>query len=138
MDPRPSYGAIGDDEVTLGIDGAAGSPTSLDAAYDFTWVRGGTIEVASPGVHTISLWMREDGAVVDRLLLTPDAAYMPEGAGPDESGHEPPDPPVEPPGGDPTGCGCHALARSTEALVAFAVLGLVLFRRRCGGNYDRT
>ena len=30
-----------------------------------------------PGTHTINLWMREDGFICDRILLTTDANYVP-------------------------------------------------------------
>jgi hypothetical protein len=36
-------------------------------------------------MHTVSLWMREDGFSVDKLVLTTDAAYVPTGTGPAES-----------------------------------------------------
>ncbi len=44
-----------------------------------------TIGVTTAGEHVINLWMREDGAYVDRLLLTTDAAFIPAGNGPVES-----------------------------------------------------
>ncbi len=44
-----------------------------------------TIEVPSAGVHTLNLWMREDGMSVDRLLLTDDAGLSPSGNGPPAS-----------------------------------------------------
>ncbi|MCI0464734.1 MAG: hypothetical protein L0Z62_48035, partial [Gemmataceae bacterium] len=37
------------------------------------------------GLHTVNLWMREDGTVVDKLLLTTNAAYTPTGLGPTQS-----------------------------------------------------
>jgi hypothetical protein len=43
------------------------------------------VTIASPGLHSINLWMREDGAYVDRLLLTTNLAFTPTGAGPPES-----------------------------------------------------
>jgi glucose/arabinose dehydrogenase len=55
-----------------------------------------TLNVASPGVMALNLWMREDGVQVDRLLLTKDAAFTPSGTGPAESprdGSPPPPPP---------------------------------------------
>jgi len=39
-------------------------------------------------VHTINVWMREDGSIVDRLLLTPDSSLIPTGDGPPESDRE--------------------------------------------------
>jgi hypothetical protein len=44
-----------------------------------------TINVTSSGVHTISVWMREDGFRFDKLLLTTDSNYTPTGIGPGES-----------------------------------------------------
>jgi len=36
-------------------------------------------------VHTINVWMREDGAVVDRFIITSDPKWSPKGNGPPES-----------------------------------------------------
>ena len=44
-----------------------------------------TISVSSAGVHTVNLWMREDGLFVDRLVLTTDVNYDPDGIEPPES-----------------------------------------------------
>ena len=44
-----------------------------------------TLNVGSPGVHTINVWMRESGMVVDKLVLTTNPAYSPTGTGPTES-----------------------------------------------------
>ena len=40
------------------------------------------IDVASAGPATINLYMREDGTVLDRFLLTSDPNYVPTGSGP--------------------------------------------------------
>jgi hypothetical protein len=44
-----------------------------------------TIDVTTPGIHTLNVWMREDGAIVDKLLLTTDATFVPTDLGPAES-----------------------------------------------------
>jgi poly(beta-D-mannuronate) lyase len=44
-----------------------------------------TFNVTSPGIHSVDLWMREDGIIVDKLIATQDSAYIPGGAGPVES-----------------------------------------------------
>lgn len=44
-----------------------------------------TIDVVTPGSHTLNVWMREDGFQVDKLLLTTDPDFVPTGVGPDES-----------------------------------------------------
>jgi len=41
-----------------------------------------TIEIPSVGIHTVNLWMREDGLAVDKILLTTDPRYKPEDVGP--------------------------------------------------------
>jgi|GEM_PF-1492408 len=51
-----------------------------------------TINVASPGLHTLNIWMREDGLSIDRILLTKNANYVPSGAGPAESPRSGPTP----------------------------------------------
>jgi hypothetical protein len=44
-----------------------------------------TLDIDDPGPRTFCLYMREDGVSVDRLVLTPDPAWKPEGSGPPES-----------------------------------------------------
>jgi hypothetical protein len=44
-----------------------------------------TINVPTTGLHRVSVWMREDGLILDKLLLTNNAAYVPTGTGPAES-----------------------------------------------------
>ena len=44
-----------------------------------------TITVSTPGVHTVNVWMREDGFVIDKVVLTVSPGYVPSGAGPAES-----------------------------------------------------
>ena len=41
-----------------------------------------TITIGSPGLHTLSVYMREDGMRVDRILLSTDAALTPSGSRP--------------------------------------------------------
>ena len=42
-------------------------------------MRKGPFTIDKAGVHTINLWMREDGASIDRLLVTRDGDYVPTG-----------------------------------------------------------
>ena len=52
------------------------------------WSRGmrsgavATLEVPSAGVHALNVWMREDGLAVDKIVVTSDPAFVPEGTGP--------------------------------------------------------
>jgi hypothetical protein len=48
-----------------------------------------TLQVTSAGLHTINVWMREDGFRLDRLVLTTDARFTPTGDGPPESVTQP-------------------------------------------------
>ncbi|NNM28203.1 MAG: hypothetical protein HKO57_01670, partial [Akkermansiaceae bacterium] len=41
------------------------------------------LEIDKPGLHTISISMREDGIELDRLLFTRDREYVPRGLGPE-------------------------------------------------------
>jgi hypothetical protein len=45
-----------------------------------------SFEIEKPGIHTFSVWMREDGSAFDRLIITKDLGYEPpKGEGPVES-----------------------------------------------------
>ena len=48
-----------------------------------------TINVTSAGLHTINVWMREDGLVLDKLVLTTNASFTPTATGPAESSWTP-------------------------------------------------
>jgi hypothetical protein len=43
------------------------------------------IEITEPGFHSLSLWQREDGLRLDRILLMTNSGYTPSGNGPPES-----------------------------------------------------
>jgi hypothetical protein len=77
------------DDLHYGLDGSAISGNwsdclKLPTSGNFSWrsLRGDgsrpTLTVTSPGEHTLDLWMREDGAQIDRLLLTVDPDYTPD------------------------------------------------------------
>ena len=85
----------GDDSLHVGLDGVAVTSADrivgLKPAYGWTNATAdhviATIDVPSPGIHTVNVWMWEDGAVLDKLLLTTSAAIEPVGVGPVESPH---------------------------------------------------
>ena len=94
---RAGGSVVGDsDSVHGGIDGAA--IASADRINGFTasfgWTRAtldgvnATVSVSTTGVHTVNLWMREDGFVADKVLLTTNASFTPTGTGPAESPRE--------------------------------------------------
>lgn len=83
-----------DNSVHIGLDGNKNLPSQNMVGFGNTgkwkWStkRGKTvasIEIATPGAHTINVWMREDGFIVDKLVLTTNATYTPSGIGPAES-----------------------------------------------------
>ncbi|MEE9355422.1 MAG: LamG-like jellyroll fold domain-containing protein, partial [Methylococcaceae bacterium] len=62
-----------------------------------------TLNISTPGVHTINVWMREDGFVFDKVVVTTDANYTPSGTGPAESLQSNELPTVETPAIGPAG-----------------------------------
>ena len=83
-----------DNSVHVGLDGKA--VDSSDRIGDFpteewAWYNGthdnepAVIEIKDAGTHTINLWMREDGFIIDKLLLTQDEKYTPKDKGPAET-----------------------------------------------------
>ena len=83
------------DSLHVGLDGqevaSAARLSQLNPLGSWVWsktTQGGTIatlNVTSTGLHTINVWMRESGTLLDKLVLTPDANYTPSDLGPDET-----------------------------------------------------
>jgi len=44
------------------------------------------LEITSPGLHVFSIWIRESGIYVDKIILTTDENFTPNDPGPPESG----------------------------------------------------
>jgi len=75
------------DSCHVGLDGAAVvsaeriNSYTLTAPTPYEWRTltmsgpAATIDVATTGIHTVNLWMREDGFSADRILLTTNASY---------------------------------------------------------------
>ena len=66
----------GDDSVHIGLDGKLDSAAAMDGFPPrWRWSRSrragvpATLTVDAPGVHTLNVWMREDGFAFDELLL---------------------------------------------------------------------
>jgi hypothetical protein len=86
----------GDDSVHVGLNGQELATSDRISPFTkaWTWVNttidGGraTIEVPTIGTHTVNVWMREDGFLFDKLVLTSNATYTPSNKGPVESPHE--------------------------------------------------
>ena len=104
----------GADSVFLRVDGAEPAGRTGDSASmsgfnvgvgnDFVWRSDSqtgpdpmTFEITTLGMHTIGIASREDGAYIDKIIITTDMAFTPEGFGPGETPREgePPPPPAD-------------------------------------------
>jgi regulation of enolase protein 1 (concanavalin A-like superfamily) len=88
------YGANGnDDSCHAGLDGQEIATCDNMSGWNgrYAWSDGtldgpvSTFEITAVGVHTLNMYMREDGMIIDKVLLTANATYTPTGDGPAES-----------------------------------------------------
>lgn len=97
----------GADTLHVGLDGVAfstGEKLRMTTLGSWVWSKSQlgtgrkiTLEVTSPGLHTLNLWMRESGMIADRILLTTASDFTPSGDGPEETSRSvglPPEAPV--------------------------------------------
>ncbi len=64
-------------------------PRTLGWSNSFRLTQGRVqIAIPAPGQYTINVWMREDGVVFDRMILTQDPTFVPTDVGPSESRRE--------------------------------------------------
>lgn len=92
---RALAGSVASDSFHVGLDGAtAGAALMTGLVLDgqtWTWMNrqwmGAVVSfnVTSTGLHTINVWMRESGLVLDKLVLHTSAGYVPSGTGPAET-----------------------------------------------------
>jgi hypothetical protein len=82
-----------DASVIVGIDG---QPTRLgnitfSPTGDYAWGNDSNdgpdarLTVPTPGEHLVTVWMSQDGFILDKILLTTDGSFVPDGFGPSES-----------------------------------------------------
>lgn len=64
------HAGIGLDPGTWGIKAKTGFGR-------FTWTRLPAFSITRPGDHLLSLWMCEDGAMIDRIIVTADEMFVP-------------------------------------------------------------
>ena len=79
----------------VGLDGElprTGERIEVRRFRQWTWTRAirgrrgeARLVIDQPGMHSLHLWMREDGLLVDRILLTRDPDFRPDGVGPRQS-----------------------------------------------------
>lgn len=90
-----------DDSLHVGLNGASPDNYNWRAtgwpAGSYSWARSSSatplrVNVPSAGVHTFNVWMREDGTILDKILLTTDSTLTPTGTGPAESSRQNTDP----------------------------------------------
>jgi len=82
-----------DDSCHAGLDGAETTSSDRISGFGSSWgwqrstMDGSvaTFNITSTGVHTVNVWMREDGFVLDKLVITTDSDYTPSWTGPVES-----------------------------------------------------
>jgi len=84
---------VNDNSLHMGDNGTV-SAKKVDAPTNvgtWTWTNINTkgnavsMELSTAGLNTIHAWMREDGLILDKIVLTTDAGFVPEGTGPAES-----------------------------------------------------
>lgn len=143
----PHGNAWASDSLHLGLDGQEEALAAAVTGFrdQHTWVnktmRGHPVrlEVPSEGVHVINVWMREDGFILDRLLLTQSASYSPSGIGPEESAQggsqSTPTPPADPHNLTATVTSATAIALSWED-AASNELAYEVERRGPSGTYQ--
>ena len=90
---RGSGPTLSDDSVWVGIDDVPVTAVAItNGGWGWSNDDGGgnraRIRVLNPGIHTLTIWMREDGTMIDKLVLVDDR-FEPCGLGPDESPHDP-------------------------------------------------
>ncbi|MEM0965349.1 MAG: sulfatase-like hydrolase/transferase [Verrucomicrobiota bacterium] len=81
-----------DNSLHAGLDGVIASTggNGLVSSRRWEWVNAVkanslTLQVDAPGVHTFNVWMREDGTLFDKAILTTDPNFTPSSQGPPES-----------------------------------------------------
>ena len=83
------------DSVHAGLDGNESSSSAAITSFSYSgWSWGrmryldgqpARITVSSTGVHTLNIWEREDGFIIDKIVLTTSSSYTPSGTGPAET-----------------------------------------------------
>ncbi len=82
-----AQGSGGDDSAHFGFDGSYVATVGWNGAASWEWRRGTLGTIQNTGVQTVNVWMREDGIIIDKVVLTTNEAYTPTGTGPAESPH---------------------------------------------------
>jgi hypothetical protein len=73
-----------DDSAYVSIDGDTAVSQVVSAARTLDWKTAGGTLALTAGLHTLTVWMREDGIVIDKIVVST-SSTLPTGNGPDES-----------------------------------------------------
>ena len=81
-----------DNTIHLGLNGAV-SASKMETLVEGEWAwtnlntksQSQTVGVTEAGLSTLHVWMREDGILIDKVVLTTDINFVPSGEGPSES-----------------------------------------------------
>lgn len=87
-----------DNSIYLGLDNMH-SPDNINIKFEvnseWNWSNinidnaESMLQVSYAGIHTLNIWMRDDGAAVDKIVLTTNPDYVPTAMGPSESEQKP-------------------------------------------------
>ncbi len=80
----PGGSGAGSDTCFAGIDGLLGQPYDFDDQLDSWSWRSQSFSVDSEGLHVVSVWAREDGFRLDKIVIST-SSTTPTGNGPDQS-----------------------------------------------------
>ncbi|MBN1128001.1 MAG: hypothetical protein JXA71_03395, partial [Chitinispirillaceae bacterium] len=83
----------GDDSYHAGIDGKASTTCDRISSFTTQWKwsktdmdgRSAYFNVPTTGEHAVNVWMREDGFIIDKIVITTNSRYVPTGSGPAET-----------------------------------------------------
>jgi hypothetical protein len=87
---RAAGATTSDDSLHVGLNGSPFATSTAMGSFgpELAWnnrLMNGSVamvNVPSAGEHTLNLWMREDGVVIDKLVLVASSSYRPSGTGP--------------------------------------------------------
>lgn len=75
---------VNSDSVNTGLDGVVVSKNLQNTTAGWNWVgttgtssTRATVNVTTAGVHTFNVWSREDGVILDQIILTTSSSYSP-------------------------------------------------------------
>jgi len=81
-----------DDSCHVGLDGEETPLSSNWSGGGNSWSNDrypetgrAQFEVTTVGIHVLDIWVREDGLIIDKIVLTTNPDYTPTGGGPEES-----------------------------------------------------